>query len=82
MRHSLNSIKNYINKFARVVSLTKEKHSVSEIAFIIQISPNLVRKYQELYQKLDTPEYSERIEEIIAEFKPKKGGQEDKRVKP
>ena len=82
IRHSLNSIKNYINKFARVVSLTKEGHSVSEIAFIVQISPSLVRKYQGLYQKFNTPEYSERIEEIIAEFKPKKRGQGNRRVKP
>jgi len=82
MSHSLNAIKNYINKFARVVSLTREGHSVSEIAFIVQISPNLVRKYQGLYEKFNTPEYSERIEEIIAQFKPKKGGQENRRVKP
>lgn len=82
IRHSLNSIKNYINKFARVSSLTKEGHSVSEIAFIVQISPNLVRKYQGLYERFNTPEYSERIEEIIAQFKPKKGGQKNRRVKP
>ena len=82
MSHSLNAIKNYINKFARVVSLTREGHSVSEIAFIVQISSNLVRKYQGLYEKFNTPEYSERIEEIIAQFKPKKRGQEDRRVKP
>jgi len=82
MRHSLNSIKNYINKFARVASLTKEGHSVSEIAFIVQISPSLVGKYQGLYEKFNTPEYSERIEEIIAQFKPQKGGQENRRVKP
>jgi len=82
IRHSLNSIKNYINKFARVVSLTREGHSVSEIAFIVQISSNLVRKYQGLYEKFNIPEYSERIEEIIAQFKPKKGGQENRRVKP
>jgi len=59
MRHSLSSIKNYINKFARVASLTKEGHSVSEIAFVVQISPNLVKKYQGLYQKFNIPEYSE-----------------------
>ncbi|MBA7493035.1 hypothetical protein ES702_03590 [subsurface metagenome] len=82
MRHSLNSIQNYINKFARVASLTKKGHSISEIAFVVQISPNLVKKYQGLYQRFNTPEYSERIEEIIAQFKPKKRGQENKRVKP
>lgn len=82
IRHSLDSIKNYINKFARVASLTKEGHSVSEIAFIVQISPSLVRKYQGLYEKFNTPEYSERIEEIISQSKPQKGGQKNRRVKP
>lgn len=82
MSHSLDSIKNYVNKFARVVSLTKEGHSVSEIAFIVQISPSLVEKYQGLYQRFNTPEYSERIEEIIAQFKPKKRGQENRRINP
>jgi len=82
MRHSLNSIQNYINKFARVASLTKEGHSISEIAFVVQISPNLVKKYQELYEKFNTPEHSERIGEIITQFKPKKRGQENRRVKP
>lgn len=76
INHSLDSIESYINKFARVASLTREGHSVSEIAFIVQISPNLVRKYQGLYEKFNTPEYSERIEEIISQFKLKKGGQE------
>lgn len=81
MRHSLNSIKSYINKFARVASLTREGYSVSEIAFLVQISPSLVKKYQQLYQKFNTAEYSERIEEIITQFKPKKGGREKKRIK-
>lgn len=81
IRHNLGSIKSYINKFARVASLTKEGHSISEISFIVQISPNLVRKYQQLYQRFNTPEYSERIEEIISQFKSKKGGQ-GRRIRP
>jgi transposase len=48
------------------VARTRDGHSVDEIAFLMQISPSLVRAYQELYERYNTPEYQERIEEIIA----------------
>jgi hypothetical protein len=35
----------------------------------MQISPSLVRAYQELYEQYDVPEYQERINEIIATVK-------------
>ena len=83
MNHSLDAIKNYISTFARVVFLTQEGHSVPEISFIVQISSHLVGKYQGLYQRFKTPEYSERIEEIITQFQPqKKGDSENRRVRP
>jgi hypothetical protein len=64
--HSLSAIANYIVTFAVVVAHTRDDHSVDEIAFLMQISPTLVRQYQELYEHYDTPEYRERINEIIA----------------
>jgi hypothetical protein len=64
--HSLSAIANYIVTFAVVVAHTRDGHSVDEIAFLMQISPALVRQYQELYEHYDTPEYRERINEIIA----------------
>lgn len=69
IHHSLPSIANYVITFAVVVAHTRDGHSVDEIAFLMQISPTLVRQYQELYQRYNTPEYQERINEIIAMVK-------------
>lgn len=69
IRHSLSSIANYVVTFAVVVAHTRDGHSVDEIAFLMQISPSLVRAYQELYKQYDIPEYGERIDEIIATVK-------------
>ena len=69
IRHSLSSIANYVVTFTLVVAHTRDGHPVDEIAFLMQISPGLVRAYQELYQRYDTPQYRERIAEIIAMVK-------------
>jgi hypothetical protein len=69
IRHSLSSIANYVVTFAVVVAHTRDGHAVDEIAFLVQISPSLVRAYQELYEQYDTPEYQERIKELIATVK-------------
>jgi hypothetical protein len=69
IRHSLSSIANYVVTFTLVVAHTRDGHSVDEIAFLMQISPSLVRVYQKLYEQYNTPEYQERIEEIIATVK-------------
>ena len=69
IRHSLSSIANYVVTFTLVVAHTQDGHSVDEIAFLMQISPSLVRAYQELYERYNTPEYQERIEEIIVTVK-------------
>jgi hypothetical protein len=69
IRHSLLSIANYVITFALVVAHTRDGHPVEEIAFLMQISPSLVRQYQELYQRFNTSTYQERIDEIIASVK-------------
>ncbi len=66
IRHSLLSIANYVVTFALVVAHMRDGHSVDEIAFLMQISPALVRQYQELYERYRRPEYQERIDEIMA----------------
>lgn len=63
------AIANYVVTFTVVVAHTRDGHSVDEIAFLMQISPALVRQYQELYEQYNTPEYQERIGEIIATVK-------------
>lgn len=69
IRHSLLSIANYVVTFALVVAHTRDGHSDDEIAFLMQISPALVRQYQQLYERYSVSEYQERIDEIIATVK-------------
>ncbi len=69
IHHSLPAIANYVVTFAVVVAHTRDGHSVDEIAFLMQISPSLVRQYQQLYEQYNTPEYQERINEILATVK-------------
>ena len=69
LRHSLSAIANYVVSFAVVVAHTRDGHPVDEIAFLMQISPNLVRAYQDLYQRYNHPPYQERIEEIMDQVK-------------
>lgn len=69
IHHSLSSIANYIVTFSVVVAHTREGHSVEEIAFLMQISPSLVRAYQGLYERYNIPEYQPRIDELIAAIK-------------
>ena len=66
IHHALSSIANYVVTFAVVVAHTRDDHSVDEIAFLMQISPSLVRTYQALYERYNTPQNQERIDEIIA----------------
>lgn len=67
--HSLPAIANYVITFALVVVHTRNGHPVDEIAFLMQISPALVREYQRLYERYDVPEHRERIDAIIAMVK-------------
>ena len=67
--HSLGSIANYVVTFSLVVAHTRDEHSVDEIAFLMQISPSLVRQYQALYERYNTPAYQSRIDEIIRTVK-------------
>jgi hypothetical protein len=69
IHHSLASIANYVTSFCVVAVHTRDSHSVEEIAFLMQMSPTLVRAYQELYERFDKPPYRERIDELIAQVK-------------
>jgi len=65
IHHSYESIKNYITQFASVAAMTRQGMNVREIAFVTQISPALVRDYQELLERYATPEHKDRLDEII-----------------
>lgn len=64
-RHSVTSIKRYIQTFGRVVMLTRKGLSMSEIAFAVGISERLTKEYLDLYQRYDIPEYQARLAEIV-----------------
>ena len=69
IRPSLCAIANYLVTFALVMAHTRAGQPVEEIAFLMQISPALVRQYQALYEQYNLPEYQQRLDEIIAPVK-------------
>jgi hypothetical protein len=49
--HSVASVRNYIEKFKRVVALTHENYDVHTIAFLVKLSAPLVEEYFRLYRE-------------------------------
>lgn len=64
-RHSTTSIKRYIKDFGRVVLCAKKELSITETAHISGISERLANEYSELFQDFNTPEYADRIEDMV-----------------
>ncbi len=64
-RHSLVSIKRYVQSFVRVVDLHQQGMPESQIAFVLQISNYLVGEYLGLYRQHDATEYQARLTEQI-----------------
>ena len=48
--HSVHSVKNYVDKFKRVIMLSEEAYDVNTIAFLVKISPSLVEEYFKIYK--------------------------------
>jgi len=51
--HSLSAIQNYVDKFKRTITLSKEGYDVNRISFLLRLSSSLIEQYIELYNKLD-----------------------------
>jgi len=51
--HSIYSVRNYVNKFKRVISLVEEGFDVNTIAFLVKISSSLVEEYYKIYSNLE-----------------------------
>jgi hypothetical protein len=51
--HSVAAVKNYIQKFKRVVGLAEQAFDVHTIGFLVKLSPTLVEQYYQLYRSLD-----------------------------
>jgi hypothetical protein len=64
-RHSAYAIKRYVQTFSRVGMLKCKGLSTSEIACAVGISERLTQEYLDLYQRYDTPDYRDRLAEVI-----------------
>lgn len=51
--HSVAAVKNYIQKFKRVIGLAEQGFDVHTIGFLVKLSPTLVEQYYQLYRALD-----------------------------
>jgi len=64
-RHSLSSVKRYVQSFVRVADLHRQGFSENEIALLLELSAYLVREYLAVYNEYDLVEYRERLTEQI-----------------
>jgi len=48
-----------------VVMLERKGLNVGEIAYAVSISERLTQEYLDLYQRYDTPEYQDRLAEMV-----------------
>ena len=51
--HSISSVRNYVNKFKRVVMLMEEGQEVNTISFLVKISRSLTEEYAALYNRFE-----------------------------
>jgi hypothetical protein len=49
--HSVAAVHNYVEKFKRTVALMQEGYDLHSISFLVRISTELVKQYQQLYNK-------------------------------
>jgi biotin operon repressor len=80
-RHSLSSIRRYVQTFARVVHLHRRGWVDDQIAMLLGIGSSLVAEYLAIYHENDSPACRERLEAQLTRLLPsevppagKKGG--------
>lgn len=79
-RHSLSSIRRYIQSFVRIVELHQEDFSVHKISQLVEKGIPLVREYLAVYTENDSPDQRERLAEQIQRFqKGSSAGQREKK---
>jgi hypothetical protein len=64
-RHSSQAIKRYLQSFSRVVMLTRKGLNAGEISHAVGISERLTQEYLTLYEHYNTPEYQDRLHEMV-----------------
>ncbi len=69
MYHSFPAIKRYIETLGRVVICIRNNFSLNMTSRVIGITERLTKEYQDLYNRYNTEEYSEKFESILKEIK-------------
>jgi DNA-binding Lrp family transcriptional regulator len=64
-RHSVSSIKRYVQTFVRVVDLHDRGFAIGEISLVLCLGDRLVGEYIALYETHTEPEYRTRLREQI-----------------
>jgi hypothetical protein len=64
-RHSSQAIKRYLQSFSRVVMLTRKGLNTGEISHAVGTSERLTQEYLTLYKHYNTPEYQDRLQEMV-----------------
>jgi hypothetical protein len=64
-RHTVSSIKRYVNTFIRVVWFHRHEYTEGQIARLLQIGTALTAEYLALYDRCNTGRYEERLESCL-----------------
>lgn len=65
--HSISAVRNYVDKFKRVIALYKDGFEINNIAFIAKVSSSVINEYLKIYKESETVEH--RNHEIGVFFK-------------
>ena len=66
--HDYESIENYLRKFTRVVGLTDLGLNLNQIRMTAKMTYNLAKKFSQIYQKYNTPDYAWILAKIRNDF--------------
>lgn len=55
--HSVSAIRNYVDKFKRVIALYKDDFEINNIAFIAKVSPAVISEYLKIFQEAQIVEH-------------------------
>jgi hypothetical protein len=55
--HSISAVRNYVDKFKRVIALYKDDFEINSIAFIAKVSSAIITEYIKIYKEADIIEH-------------------------
>jgi len=64
--HGVEAVANYVDKFRRVVCLSKNNYEIKTIAFLVKLSPALTEEYYKLFQTTRIVQHrEEELDELV-----------------